>query len=244
MVPQHLEQIWHKVWIKILQDPHADCFSVSKKYSLCKRSVSRFCDHTYSAMVLSPGNNLLWFIIPPVYHILNFCLLSVGCTQIAPQENDMRSNNMSFVFTLVPVISAIDSPNKRMELSIVPRECGHTAGGSLGWKGDHTQTGVWQGVANCSRFHLLQKFRNPETLKILYSFKGLQGTDMYILTTASQCVSSSGFSNWYSNSPRDLDELQKLDWAASPIDSQSLQENFTNSRSFNWSHFIAQCTLL
>jgi hypothetical protein len=54
----------------------------------------------------------------------------------------MKPNNISFVFTLVPVISAIDALNKRMELSIVPRECGHTAGGSLRWKGDHTQTGV------------------------------------------------------------------------------------------------------
>lgn len=103
----------------------------------------------------------------PLFIISCIFVFSVGCTQIAPQGSDMRPNNMSFVFTLVPVISANDALNKRMELSIVRRECGHTAGGSLRWKGDHTQTGVWQGVANGGRFHLLQKFSNPETFKIL-----------------------------------------------------------------------------
>jgi len=78
----------------------------------------------------------------PLFIISCIFVFSVGCTQIAPQGSDMRPNNMSFVFTLVPVISANDALNKRMELSIVRRECGHTAGGSLRWKGDHTQTGV------------------------------------------------------------------------------------------------------
>ncbi len=37
----------------------------------------------------------------PLFIISCIFVFSVGCTQIAPQESDMRPNDMSFVFTLV-----------------------------------------------------------------------------------------------------------------------------------------------